>query len=47
MKVLRAVATGLLAGAVVGLVGALLRPRRTPSKGGYSPVLGVTAARHI
>jgi hypothetical protein len=39
MKVLQVVAAGLLTGAVVGLLGALLRPRRKLSGDGYSPLL--------
>lgn len=48
MKILRAVVTGLVAGAVIGLVAALLRPRRMPSRSGYSPVMDLPDdARHV
>lgn len=45
MKVLRVVAAGLLAGALVGIVAALLRPRRRLSPDGYSPAIGLPDAR--
>ena len=41
MRVVRVLATGLVAGALAGLVGALLRPRRRGSASRYSPVLEV------
>lgn len=48
MKIVRAVAAGLLAGVVIGLVAALLRPRRIPSEGGYNPVVDVPDdVRHV
>jgi uncharacterized protein involved in exopolysaccharide biosynthesis len=39
MHVVRVLATGLLAGALAGIVGALLQPRRRRSASRYSPVL--------
>ncbi len=37
MKVARSVFTGVLLGAAVAFVGALLRPRRWPNPSGYDP----------
>lgn len=37
MKVARSVLTGVMLGAAVAFVAALLRPRRWPSPSGYDP----------
>ena len=40
MKLVRLAAIGLLAGAVVAFVAALLRPRRLPNESSYDPARG-------